>query len=109
MLNYFSGLIVRNFVNILLLNTPGVTPDGMLLNGNPIGVSWNNILCEQGINDVCAYGAQVEITETEDSVVSLSHINPDARLLGIAYSTDVRTGQATFGGMTQKPIACKFS
>ena len=105
MLNYFSGSRVSNFVNIILLNTPGVTTDGILLNNSPVSGTWTDILCE---GSICAYAIQVAISETTDGVVSLSHSNPDAKLMGIPYSTDVRASQSTFGGMTQKPIACMF-
>ena len=103
MLNYFTGLRVSNHVNIFLLNTPGVTTDGTLLNDDPVSGSWTDILCEEG--RICAHGIQVVVSETTDGVTSLSHSNKEAKLLGIPYSTDVRTSRATFGGMTQKPIA----
>ncbi|CAI8020180.1 Adhesion G-protein coupled receptor V1, partial [Geodia barretti] len=104
MLNYFSGQIVTNFVNIFLLATPGITTDGVSLDKAPISGTWSGISCEEG-NEVCAYGIQVEITGTESGVVTLAHSNPDAKLLGISYSTDIRTSRASHSGMTQKPIA----
>ena len=106
MLNYFSGQIVTNFVNIFLLATPGITTDGVSLDKAPISGTWSGISCEEG-NEVCAYGIQVEITGTESGVVTLAHSNPDAKLLGISYSTDIRTSRASHSGMTQKPIARK--
>ena len=107
MLNYFSGLRVRNFVNIFLLATPGIATDGVSLDKAPISGTWTGISCEEGGNEVCAYGIQVEINEMEFDVVTLAHSNPDAKLLGISYSTDIRTSRASHSGMTQKPIARK--
>ena len=107
MLNYFSGFRVRNFTNIFLLTTPGITTDGVSLDKAVINGTWTGISCEEGGNEVCAYGIQVEITETETGVVTLAHSNPDAKLLGISYSTDIRTSRASHSGMTQKPIARK--
>ena len=105
MLNYFSGLRVTNYVNIILLNTPGITTDGISLNDSPIRGTWTNISCEK--DEICAYGIQLELTQTENGAVSLVHSNPGAKLLGISYSTDIRTSRASFSGMTQKPIARK--
>ena len=105
MLNYFSGLRVTNYVNIILLNTPGITTDGISLINNPINGTWTSISCEN--DKICAFGIQLELTETEYGAVSLVHSNPDAKLLGISYSTDIRTSRASFSGMTQKPIARK--
>ena len=105
MLNYFSGLRVRNFVNIFLLNTPGVSTDDVLLNKTQVSGTWTDILCGEDSSEICAYGIQLEITETVDDVASLGTSNPDAKLLGVSYSTDIRTSRASFSGMTQKPIA----
>ena len=105
MLNYFSGWRVTNYVNIILLNAPGITTDGVSLINNTINGTWTNILGEK--DGICAYGIQLELTETDNGVVSLFHSNPDAKLLGISYSTDFRTSRASFSGMTQKPIARK--
>ena len=103
MLNYFPGFIVSNFVNIILLTTAGITTGGTLLDGSTLNGNWTEIYCENGD---CAYGVQVGVENTAN-VVTLSHTNPDAHLLGVPYSTDVRTSRATFAGMTQKPIARK--
>jgi hypothetical protein len=102
-LNYFSGLRVTNYVNIILLHTPGITTDGVSLINNPINGTWTNISCEN--DEICAYGIQLELTET--GAVSLVHSNSEAKLLGISYSTDIRISRASFSGMTQKPIARK--
>ena len=101
MLNYFPGFGVSNFVNIILLTTAGITTGGTLLDGSTLSGNWTEIYCENGD---CAYGVQVGVENTAN-VVNLSHTNPDAHLLGVPYSTDVRTSRATFAGMTQKPIA----
>ena len=105
-LSYFSGQSVGNSVNIILLSTPQVFTNG---NGSSINGSWTNIFADLENNTLCAYGIQVEITDTDNGVVSLSHSNSDAKLMAIPYSTDFRSSRATFAGMTQKPIARKFT
>ena len=108
-LNYFAGSSRNtNFVNIILFNTPEVSTGGVMLNGHPINNSWTEIPCEVGSIDVCAYGVQLVVENVSDRAVSLSHTDSDAKLMGITYSTDVRTSSATFSGMSQKPIARKF-
>ena len=113
-LNYFKGTtIVQNFVNIILLNNRDeITTDGTMMDGNGIDNVWSDILCEDKDGDMftCAYGVQIEVTDTMNNggTVSLSHLDPDAQLMAITYSEDYRTGQASFSGMTQKPIACKL-
>ena len=111
MLNYFQGSrFVEYFVNIILLsNGDNVLTQDTLLNGNTIEESWTEFQCEDenGATFTCAYGVQIKLP-IETEIVSLSHNSPDAQVMGIVYSVDYRTGQATFSGMTQKPIACKL-
>ena len=113
-LNYFKGTtIVQNFVNIILLNNrDGITTNDTMMDGNGIDKLWSDILCEDKDGDIstCAYGVQIEVADTMNNggTVSLSHLDPDAQLMAITYSEDYRTGQASFSGMTQKPIACKL-
>ena len=113
-LNYFKGTrLVQNFVNIILLNNRDeITTDDTMMDGNKIDNVWSDILCEDKDGDMstCAYGVQIEVADTMNNggTVSLSHLDPDAQLMAITYSEDYRTGQASFSGMTQKPIACKL-
>ena len=102
MLSYFPAR--TNFLNILLLNTEGVTTSDTLLNGEEFESTWTAIPCEE---EICAYGVQVPIDQGAD-VITLSHSNENAQLVGILYSMGLRTGSGTFSGMSQKPIACKL-
>ena len=107
-LNYFAGSSHNtNFVNIIVFNTPVVSTSGVMLNGHPINNPWTEIRCEVRSIDVCAYGVQLQVEDVSDGAVILSHTNSEAKLMGITYSTDIRTSSATFSGMSQKPIACK--
>ena len=101
MLNYFPGFSASNYVNIILLTTEGIATSGTLLDGSSFNGTWREIYCDNG---GCVFGVQVMV-EVGKEVVTLAHNDPDAKLLGVPYSTDVRTGRATFAGMTQKPIA----
>ena len=104
MLNYFPGFSASNYVNIILLTTDGVATSETLLDGSVFNGAWTEIYCDNG---GCVFGVQVMV-EVGKEVVTLAHNDPDAKLLGVPYSTEVRTGRATFAGMTQKPIACKI-
>ena len=106
MLNFFPGFRSRNFLNIILNNTPNVLQSDTRLNGAIIENVWTDILCNDGTNaNVCGYALQMVIFGTE--TISLAHTNPDARLMAVPYSAGYRMGRASFGGMTQKPIAGK--
>ena len=108
MLDYFSGLMIENFVNIILVNTFGVIPSETLLNGEEIENIWTDILCKDDSNIVCAFGTQVELNDNGSVTVSLSHRNVDARLVGIPYAMGYRMGRGSFSGMTQIPIASEL-
>ena len=88
-LNYFSGLRVRNFVNIILVNRPQVSTSGTLI-GHP------SLVTLRTVHYVPIYSVQVEIGHADGGAVSLSHSNPDAKLMGIAYSSDIRTAEQHF-------------
>ena len=105
-LNYFSSLGNSNFLNIVLLNTNGTMIGDTLLNEERIdgSIIWNEIQCGGG---VCAHGVQVDIDDGSDTI-TLSHMNEDAKLVGIPYSFGYRTSSGTFSGMSQKPIARKL-
>ena len=106
MLNFFAGLRLNNYLNIILLYTSEdvVTAD-TLLNGDIIEGTWTEIRCGDDSSDVCAYSIQLEAPRP--GTVSLSHRNPAAKLMAIPYALGLRTGRGSFGGMSQEPIACK--
>jgi len=106
LVNTFSSSLVffghTNFINVLL--PAGVSPDGLRLNGQPLGdaVSFVSVPCVAG-DGSCGSSAQVSIG---DGVHTLTHENSSAVFNAIVYWLSYRTGSGYFAGMTQKPIAC---
>ena len=105
MLNFFRGFRATNFLNIILNNASNVLQRDTRLNGEMIENMWSDILCNDGSNDICAYALQLVISGME--TVSLTHTNPNAKLMAVPYGMGYRMGRASFSGMTQKPIAGK--
>ena len=109
MLDYFDSASPRivNYLNIILVNGAGVDRSDVRLGGESIDRDiWTGMRCSEGSVETCAYAVQMSNLGT--GTVSLTHPDPNAQLLGITYALGYRTGQGSFSGMTQKPIACKL-
>ena len=100
----FSTLTAQNeshFINVFLPSQ--FDRSELRLNGFPLPeVLWIPIPCDDSLEDVCAYAAQVEVMLDTQTVV---HTDPEARFSVIVYSLGFRTGQGYSVGMMQRPIA----
>ena len=106
MLNYFIGLRLNSYLNIILLNTSDdISTSDTLFNGVNFEGNWTVIRCDDDSSDVCAYS--IQLLAPESGTVAVSHSNPAAKLMGIPYALGLTTGRGSFSGMSQEPIACK--
>ena len=92
----------QHFINVLLPSA--YNPNLVLLDGLPLEADYQTVFCDD-FESVCAYTFSLPISET---VHSLSHTDPSARLNAIVYWFSFRVGQGYFAGMMQQPIACEL-
>lgn len=92
----------RYFVNIVI--KANSLHESISFNGSSINESWTRIYCAIEADSPCAFGVQINISQSDAAYV-LSH---DAPFGVTVYSFATRVGQGYVAGLNQKPIAGKY-